>query len=52
MKNKYTYETISNDFGTVIKRTDESGAECFIPLDESNPDYQAYLNPDQEAQSL
>jgi hypothetical protein len=45
---KYTYEEITNDFGTVIiKRTDENGAESWIPKDESNSDYQQYLNPTQ-----
>lgn len=26
-----------------IKRTNEDGTESFIPLDEANADYQAYL---------
>ena len=38
---KYTYEVIKSDFGTMIKRSD--GA--FIPEDPANSDYQAYLNP-------
>lgn len=37
---KYIYEIIENGF---IKRTDEQGKEWFIPTDESNSDYQAYL---------
>ena len=39
---KYTYEVIESDFGTMIKRSD--GA--FIPIDPANSDYQAYLNKD------
>jgi intergrase/recombinase len=31
---------------TTIKRTDLDGKEWFIPTDESNSDYQAYLNKD------
>ena len=42
-----TYETITTDLGTeIIKRTDESGAVAWIPLDPGNSDYQAYLNKD------
>ena len=43
---KYTYEVPLDSFGnpstTVILRSD--GAN--IPVDETNSDYQAYLNPD------
>jgi hypothetical protein len=43
----YTYEVIEADFGVkVIKRTDESENTTWIPLDEANADYQAYLNKD------
>ena len=42
---KYTYEVITNDLSKVLKRTDENGVECWIPIDPSNSDYQAYLNP-------
>jgi hypothetical protein len=37
------YEVIEN--GT-IKRTDPDGKEWFIPINESNSDYQRYLNPE------
>ena len=44
---KYTYEKITNDFGIdLIKRTDETGLISWIPIDEANSDYQAYLNKD------
>lgn len=39
---KYTYEIIKTDLDTIILRSD--GA-C-IPMDETNSDYQAYLNKD------
>ena len=39
---KYTYEIIESIFGETILRSD--GA--FIPMDEANSDYQAYLNKD------
>ena len=41
---KYTYEVIESDFGTMIKRSD--GA--WIPTDTANSDYQRYLNPEAE----
>jgi hypothetical protein len=42
-----TYEKITTDLGTeIIKRTDESGAVAWIPIDLGNSDYQAYLNKD------
>lgn len=51
---KYTYEVIEHeniDYKS-IKRTDENGEVCFVPIDEINPDYQRYLrwleNPDAE----
>ena len=47
-----TYELITDDNGTVIKRTDESGQIWFIPNDPANSDYQRYLrwleNPNAE----
>lgn len=30
----------------LIKRVNEDGSISFIPMDENNADYQAYLNPD------
>ena len=48
---KYTYEEIENDFGTLIKRTDENGLEAWIPTDPANSDYQAYLKRD-EAETI
>jgi hypothetical protein len=29
----------------MIERTNKDGSISFIPKDETNPDYQAYLNP-------
>ena len=50
---KYTYEKITNDFGIdLIKRTDETGLISWIPIDEANSDYQAYLNPEAEQSTL
>ena len=41
------YEIIdSPSNGEILKRTDEDGTIWFIPMDESNSDYQAYLNKD------
>jgi len=41
------YEESTDLFGVVsIKRTDEDGAIWWIPMDEANSDYQAYLNKD------
>jgi hypothetical protein len=44
----YTYEEITDDLGTIIKRTDENGVESWIPVDPANSDYQRYLNPEAE----
>jgi hypothetical protein len=42
--NEYTFEFIENEFqNTLLKRTDAEGNETWIPLDESNSDYAAYL---------
>jgi hypothetical protein len=38
-----TYEIITQDNGTIIKRTDADGSIWWIPMDELNSDYQAYL---------
>ena len=45
-----TYEVIEGNETTPsrIKATLESGAELWIPMDESNSDYQRYLNPEAE----
>lgn len=32
----------------VIKKTDEDGTEFWIPMDENNSDYQAYLTEQEE----
>ena len=41
---EYTYEEITNDFGNkVIKRNDGDGVTTWIPMVESNADYQVYL---------
>lgn len=38
-----TYEEITTDFGSYIKRTDEDGLIWSIPTDPTNSDYQQYL---------
>jgi len=44
-----TYELITDENGTeTIKRTNQDGSVSFIPKDEANSDYQAYLNPEAE----
>jgi hypothetical protein len=43
-----TYEVITTDKGESLKRTDPDGSVWWIPMDESNSDYQAYLNPEAE----
>lgn len=44
MENVYTYELVVSDMGVqVIKRTDADGNQTWIPVNESNSDYQAYL---------
>jgi len=41
------YEEIESRNGTtLLQRTDEDGTIWFIPMDETNSDYQAYLNKD------
>ena len=45
-KMKYTYEEITNQDGNkILKRIDANGVVAWIPMDEANSDYQAYLNP-------
>ena len=41
-----TYDVITTDKGQVLKRTDPNGLVWWIPMDEANSDYQAYLNPE------
>jgi len=38
-----TYELITQDNATIIKRTDADGQVWWIPTDPANSDYQAYL---------
>lgn len=49
---KYTYEIITAKNTESLKRTDENGEIVWIPINEANADYQAYLrwleNPDAE----
>jgi hypothetical protein len=40
----FTYEILQNDFqADLVKRTDSQGFAVFIPKDENNSDYAAYL---------
>lgn len=39
------YEVIKTEFYTSIRRYNKDGSFTSIPMDESNSDYQAYLNP-------
>jgi hypothetical protein len=43
------YTIIENDLGSLIKRENEDGTECFIPIDPANSDYQAYLEHEASA---
>jgi hypothetical protein len=44
---KTTYEEVTSESGNkYIKATDETGLETWIPVSESNADYQRYLNPE------
>jgi hypothetical protein len=45
------YEKIDDELGSSIKRTTDDGVISFIPIDEANADYQAYLNKDKAEQS-
>jgi hypothetical protein len=49
---KPTYEIIKSTFlsveSEILKRTDEDGSVSWIPMVESNSDYQRYLNPEAE----
>jgi hypothetical protein len=42
------YEIVNTGQGQVIKRTDTDGKVWWIPMDETNSDYQRYLNPEAE----
>ena len=53
----YTYKIVSAKGFNTLERTDKDGLITWIPINESNSDYQRYLrwleNPDaDEAQSL
>jgi hypothetical protein len=44
------YRTETNDLGIeYIVRTNDDGSESWIPKDEANADYQAYLNPGEQS---
>jgi hypothetical protein len=44
-----TYKVIKNLADVeYIERTTEDNVISWIPIDEANPDYQAYLNPEAE----
>jgi hypothetical protein len=42
------YEKITINEEEVIKRDNGDGTISWIPVNESNPDYQRYLNPEAE----
>ena len=47
------YEIIASPSnGEILKRTDEDGTIWFIPMDETNSDYQAYLDRDKPKAAL
>ena len=49
---KIIYEVIETPFGTTVIKADlGDGNLLFIPMDEANSDYQAYLNKDKAEQS-
>ena len=43
---EYTYEIITAKNASALKRTDTNGEVVWIPMNEANADYQAYLNPE------
>jgi hypothetical protein len=47
----YTYEIVEDRYGKVLVRTSDDGVISFVPFDEANADYQAYLNKDKVEQS-
>ena len=42
------YTIIKTETGEILQRIDEDGKVWSIPMDESNSDYQRYLNPEAE----
>ena len=40
-----TYEIVKNEFGEMLKQTDETGFVSWVPMVAGNADYEAYLNP-------
>lgn len=40
---EYTYEIITAKNASTLKRTDSVGEVTWIPINEANSDYQAYL---------
>ena len=45
---KPIYEEVTTELGsTIVKRTDPDGKVWWIPMDETNSDYQAYLKRDE-----
>ena len=50
---EYTYEIITSELGEkALKRTDADGIISWIPMVESNSDYQRYLNPEAKQSTL
>jgi hypothetical protein len=44
-----TYEEVTTETGSqFIKRTNEDSSIDWIPVNETNSDYQRYLNPEEE----
>ena len=47
------YEEFTTEFGVkLIKRINDDGTFSFIPMDEANSDYQAYLDRDKPKAAL
>ena len=46
MQSIYEIVTDEKNGSQILKKTDPSGVIYWIPMDESNSDYQAYLNKD------
>jgi len=46
---KNTYKVQTNSFGVnYLEMTTPDGVISFVPMDETNSDYQRYLNPEAE----